>query len=71
MEGLVWGGAAVTLAGVAGLLLCILRVRRARAAGLDDEAMRAALQKVVTLNLAALGASALGLGMVVAGILLG
>jgi hypothetical protein len=71
MDYLVWIGTAVTLAGVAGLVLCIVQVRRARAAGLDDAAMRAALQRVVTLNLAALGASALGLGLVVAGILLG
>jgi hypothetical protein len=70
MEVLIWIGAALTLAGIAGLTYCMLRVLKARRAGLDDAAMRAALQKVVTLNLAALGVSALGLAMVVAGIIL-
>lgn len=61
----------MTLLGVAGLGLCVLRAIRARRAGLDDAAMRVALQKVVTLNLVALGLSALGLMLVVAGITLG
>ena len=71
MQGLIWAGAAMTLAGLAGLIYCILRAARAKRAGLDDAAMRAELQRVVTINLAAVGASALGLAAVVAGILLG
>ncbi|MBY0351107.1 hypothetical protein [Tabrizicola sp.] len=71
MQGLIWAGAALTLAGLAGLIYCILRAARAKRAGLDDAAMRAELQRVVTINLAAVGASALGLAAVVAGILLG
>ena len=70
MQGLIWGGAALTLVGLAGLGYCILRVGRARRAGLDDAALRAELQRVVTLNLAAVGVSALGLAAVVAGIIL-
>jgi hypothetical protein len=70
MEILIWIGAALTLLGVAGLGLCVIRTLQARRAGLDDDALRAALQKVVTLNLAALGLSALGLMMVIAGIML-
>lgn len=71
MGWLIWIGAAVTLAGLAGLVWCILKVTAARRAGLDDAALRARLQAVVALNLGALLLSALGLMLVVAGILLG
>jgi hypothetical protein len=71
MQALIWGGAALTLCGVAGLGYCVLRAIRARQSGLDDAAMRAELQRVVAINMGALGASALGLAAVVSGILLG
>lgn len=71
MESLVWIGALVTLLGLAGLIWCILKVQRARRKGLDDDAMKAELQKVVALNLGALLLSAFGLMIVVVGIFLG
>ncbi|MEO1153055.1 MAG: hypothetical protein AAFX59_04145, partial [Pseudomonadota bacterium] len=43
---------------------------RARAAGLEDAALRAQLQKVVTLNLAALAICGLGLMAVIVGLFL-
>lgn len=67
---LIWAGAIVSLGGVAGLIWCIVLALKARRAGLTDDAMRARLQHIVTLNMAALGISALGLMLVVAGILL-
>ena len=70
MENLIWIGALVTLVGLAGLIFCILKVQRARKKGLDDSALKAELQKVVALNLGALFLSAIGLMMVVVGILL-
>jgi crotonobetainyl-CoA:carnitine CoA-transferase CaiB-like acyl-CoA transferase len=70
MEILIWMGAAAALIGVAGLVFCVLQALRARRAGLDDDAMRAELQRLVVLNMTAFGISALGLAMVVAGILL-
>ncbi len=70
MEILIWIGTALTLAGVAGLIYCIVLATKARRAGLPDDALRARLQRVVTLNLAALGVSAIGLMLVVTGILL-
>ena len=70
MQALIWAGAAMTLLGVAGLGYCVLRALKARRAGLDETAMRAELQRVVVLNMAALGVSALGLMLVVAGIFL-
>lgn len=71
MQSLIWIGAILSLMGVAGLVVCILRALRLRKSGLPDEAMRAGLQKVVMINVIALGVSALGLMMVVMGILLG
>jgi heme exporter protein D len=70
MQAMIWAGAAMTLIGVAGLGYCVLRTIRARRAGLDDTAMRAELQRVIAINMGALGVSALGLAAVVAGILL-
>lgn len=67
---LVWAGTAVTLGGLATLIWCIATVARARRAGLDDAALKARLQRVVTINLAALLLSALGLMMVVTGVVL-
>ena len=70
MSWMIWVGAAASLCGVGGLLWCIFLALKARGAGLTDDAMRARLQHIVTLNMIALGVSALGLMMVVAGILL-
>jgi hypothetical protein len=70
MDWLIWIGAAVSLGGIAGLLRCIQLALRARKSGLDSTAMRARLQQIVTFNLAALGVSALGLMLVVMGIIL-
>lgn len=71
MDLLIWAGAAVSLAGVAGLIWCILLVAGARRKGLSDEALRKRLKSVLPLNLGALLLSAIGLMMVVVGILLG
>jgi hypothetical protein len=49
----------------------MLSTLRARRANLEEAAMRAELQRLITINMAALGFSALGLAAVVAGILLG
>ena len=70
MASIIWIGAIVSLGGVAGLLWCILLALKARRAGLTDDGMRARLQHIVTLNMIALGVSALGLMLVVAGIVL-
>jgi hypothetical protein len=70
MQTLIWCGAAVSFAGLAGLIWCITRVWSARRAGLDDSQMRAVLQKVLPVNIGALFVSILGLMMVVVGVLL-
>ena len=71
MEFLIWIGAAVTLAGLAIIVWSILAILKAKRAGLSDEDLRARLQKAVTVNMGAFFVSAIGLIMVVAGILLG
>ncbi|MBT8414884.1 MAG: hypothetical protein KJO30_11190 [Boseongicola sp.] len=71
MQTLIWIGALFTLIGVAGLGWCIMIAVKARREGLDDEAMKARLQKVVAMNLAALAISSIGLMMVILGIFLG
>ncbi|MBR9842030.1 MAG: hypothetical protein GYB25_02635 [Rhodobacteraceae bacterium] len=70
MEWLVWGGATVSFVGLCGLVLSIVRVARARKAGLSDEDLRAAVQKVMPLNLGSLFLSVIGLMLVILGIFL-
>jgi hypothetical protein len=71
MDILIWIGTGFTLLGLAGLVWCIVLATKARRAGLPDDALRARLQRVVTLNLGALGVSVIGLMLVIAGISLG
>jgi hypothetical protein len=71
MESLVWIGTAVSIAGLVGLLWCIFRVWRARRRNLSEQDLRDAVRRVVPLNMGALLLSALGLMMVIAGIMLG
>ena len=71
MEILIWLGAGLTLLGVLGLIWCIVLAMRARKSGLPDDQVKAALQRVVALNLGALAVSAIGLMMVVMGVILG
>lgn len=70
MEWLIWIGALVSLIGLAGLVWCIIKVWRARKAGLDDDSLRAEIRKVVPLNTGALFLSVIGLMLVVIGIVL-
>ncbi|WP_372603693.1 hypothetical protein [Actibacterium sp.] len=71
MDALIWGGAAVSLIGLAGLMRCIMLAYKAKRANLPDDELRARLQKVVALNMGALGVSAVGLMLVIVGIMLG
>lgn len=71
MEILIWIGAAVSFVGLVGIVWCIAQVALAKRKKLSDEDMRAQIQKVVPVNMAALFLSAIGLMLVVVGILLG
>lgn len=68
---LVWLGAGITLAGLGVLVLCILRVARARSGQPDEAALRAQLAAIAPWNLGALCLCAMGLMMVVIGLILG
>lgn len=70
MDILIWSGAAFTLLGLSGLVICIFRAVRIRRARLDDAETRERLKYLVALNLGALAVSALGLMLVVLGVLL-
>ncbi len=70
MEYLIWAGAAISLMGLGGLINCIRLAVKAKRAKLPDSEMRARLQRIVGLNMAALFLSFIGLMMVVVGILL-
>ena len=70
MEWLVWAGAAVSLLGLAGLLYCVRVAMKAKKEGLSGEEMHARLKGVVALNMGALFVSAIGLMVVVMGIML-
>jgi len=67
----IWGGTVLTVLGLAGLVWCIVLALRARKAGLSDDHMRARMQTVVALNVGALAVSALGLMLVVFGVVIG
>ena len=71
MDNLIWIGALVSLVGIAGLIWCVLIALRAKREGLDENEMKSKLQRVVAINMGALFLSAIGLMMVVVGILLG
>lgn len=67
---LIWGGTLISLAGLVGLVMCIIYVARARKAQLAEQDMRALLQKALPLNMGALFLSVIGLMLVVLGIFL-
>ena len=70
MEILIWIGSILSLLGLVGLLWCINTILRAKKAAVSDEELRMSLQKVVPFNMAALFLSAIGLMLVILGIML-
>lgn len=67
---MIWGGAVVTLIGLAGLMWCVSKVNRLRGQDLSENDMRAAMEAVIPLNLGSLFICAIGLMLVVVGIIL-
>ncbi len=70
MDILILIGSFVAFLGLVGLGCCIWMAVSAKRAGLSDEDMKVRLQKVIALNMGAMGLSALGLMMVVIGVML-
>ncbi len=71
MQILIWSGAAITLLGIAGLLFVGLKLGALKRQGLEDTALKARVQGLLPVNLASLFISAIGLIMVITGIILG
>ena len=65
---LIWVGVAVTLVGVAGLVVSGVYALRLRKSGLDEATMRERLRRGVLLNMGALFFSVIGLMLVILGI---
>ncbi len=70
MAWLVWGGAALVVAGLCGILYSLVRVTAARRAGLSDEDLRARLSKILPINIGALFCALFGLMVVIVGLIL-
>ena len=70
MDLLIWIGSILSILGLIGLLWCIKTVLKAKKLAASDEELSISLQKVVPLNMAALFLSAIGLMLVVLGIML-
>jgi len=70
MEWLIWIGTAITLLGCAGLAASVVMISRAKSAGLDDEALRNRIQKVIPVNLGSLFIATIGLMTVIVGLFL-
>lgn len=62
-------GVIVSVAGLTGLVASALKVLKAKRAGLNDEALRAAVRGAMTLNFGSLMLSAFGLIMVIVGVI--
>ena len=71
MSGIVLTGAALSLLGIIGLMLCIAKIVKAKRRSLSDENMRAELASLMPVNLGSLFLSAVGLMTVAIGIALG
>jgi uncharacterized alpha/beta hydrolase family protein len=70
MELLIWIGSILSILGLIGLFWCIKTVLTAKKNATSDEQLRDSLQKIVPLNMAALFLSAIGLMLVILGIIL-
>ena len=70
MEALVWIGTIITVIGLLGLVACIVAATNARSAGLDEDALRTRLGRLVSLNLGSLAVAVIGLMTVILGLFL-
>ena len=70
MDLLIILGAVISLIGIAGIILSIVRVRRAKRDTTDDAELKAKIQSAMPLNLGSFLLSVLGLMCVVMGVIL-
>ena len=67
--GLLYGGVALTLLGLVGVISCIFKARALKTEP-DDAKVRAAMHGLVALNMGSVGAAFMGLGLMVVGLIL-
>ncbi|MEM1162297.1 MAG: hypothetical protein AAGJ28_15285 [Pseudomonadota bacterium] len=75
MQAMIWIGAALTAAGLAGLFWCIrkamwLKGVQGKPDAPDDQQIQAEINRLIFGHMAAIGAAFLGMGVLVAGLLL-
>lgn len=70
MSIIIGAGVIVTLAGVGMLVLCALKARRLRGTDPTDAEAKAALQRLIALNMGGVFSGFLGLGIVAVGLFL-
>ncbi len=70
MDWLIIPGAILTLVGLLGIIVSAVKALKARRAGLEDDALREQLKRVMLLNMGALFVSVIGLMLVILGIFL-
>lgn len=70
MELLIGLGAVISVIGMAGIILSIVQVRRAKRDATNDEDLKAKIQAAMPLNLGSFFVSILGLMCVVVGVIL-
>ncbi len=70
MNYVIWGGAALSLIGLVGIIYSIWAVSKAKRAGLDDEQLRQRITRILPINLGALLVSVIGLMAVIIGVIL-
>ncbi len=70
MDYLVWIGSAMTLLGLVGVIASVFMVLKAKRENLDDDSLRARLNKILPVNIGSLLFSMLGLAVVIVGIFL-
>ena len=68
MDILIWSGATLSFLGLVGLVYCIVRVAKARKAGMSDDALRDEVRSVMPINLGSRFVSVFGLMLVILGI---
>lgn len=68
MDILIWSGAALSLIGLIGIVWSAVLVMRARREGLEDDALKARVAKVLPINMGALLLAVLGLMCVILGV---
>lgn len=70
MSAMIVIGAILAVAGLTGVIWCIRKAAWLKKASLDDDAVRAEINRMIFVHMAAIGAAFLGLGLLVVGLLL-